>query len=354
MFTKFLSIGLLLSSIVIGSSCAARGTAGKTKPPTTSQARPSTPKPDGYPGDHWDFNQIGARDVGRGVNFYSIEKEILLGKQIAQDVEKSAKLVDDPIVSEYVNRVGQNLVRNSDAKVPFTIKVLDADEINAFTLPGGFFFVNSGLILGVESESELAGVMAHEIAHVAARHGVRQATRGQIIDLATIPLIFVGGWTGYGIRQAAGLAIPMTFLKFSRGFEEESDELGLQYLYASGYDPVAMPNVFEKIQSMDKKKKGIISKVFSSHPLTGDRITRTQKIIEFFPPKGEYAMNTSEFQEVKERLKELIGQRKKQDDKDREGRPTLRRKSSDKIEPEGKEGEKKKEDDDKPVLKRRN
>src|SRR5215467_4585896 len=167
-----------------------------------------------------DPEEIGNRDVGKGVNFYSLEKEIALGKQLAQEVERQAKIIDDPVIAEYVNRVGQNLVRNSDAKVPFTIKVLDTEEVNAFALPGGFFFVNSGLILKADSESELAGVMAHEIAHVAARHGTRQATRGEIVNLASIPLIFMGGWAGYAIRQGASIAIPLGFLKFSRGFEK--------------------------------------------------------------------------------------------------------------------------------------
>src|ERR1700676_267526 len=178
-----------------------------------------------------DPDEIGNRDVGKGVNFYSIEKEIGLGKQMAQEVERQAKIVNDPVISEYVNRVGQNLVRNSDAKVPFSIKVLDSEEVNAFALPGGFFFVNSGLILKADSEAELAGVMAHEIAHVAARHGTRQATRGEIANLATIPLIFMGGWTGYGIQQAASILVPVGFLKFSRGFESEADMLGLEYMY---------------------------------------------------------------------------------------------------------------------------
>src|ERR1700757_2449971 len=165
-----------------------------------------------------DPDEIGNRDVGKGVNFYSIDKEIALGKQMAAEVERTVKIVTDPVISEYVNRVGQNLVRNSDAKVPFTIKVVDSEDVNAFALPGGFFFVNSGLILKADTEAELAGVMAHEIAHVAARHGTRQATRGEIANLATIPLIFMGGgWTTYGIYQAASVLVPIGFLKFSRG-----------------------------------------------------------------------------------------------------------------------------------------
>ena len=247
-----------------------------------------------------DPDEIGNRDVGKGVNFYSIEKEIALGKGLAQEVERQAKIVDDPVIAEYVNRLGQNLVRNSDAKVPFTIKVIDTEEVNAFALPGGFFFVNSGLILKADTEAELAGVMAHEIAHVAARHGTRQATRGEIAQLATIPLIFMGGWTGYGIRQAASVAIPVGFLSFSRGFESEADLLGLEYMYKSGYDPGAFVDFFEKIQSLEKKKPGTMAKVFSTHPMTEDRITAAQKNIqEYLKERPEYVVTTSEFNDVK-------------------------------------------------------
>src|SRR5678809_27676 len=263
-----------------------------------------------------DPDEIGNRDVGKGVNFCSLEKEIALGKQLAQEVERQAKIIDDPVIAEYVNRVGQNLVRNSDAKVPFTIKVLDSEEVNAFALPGGFFFVNSGLILKADNEAELAGVMAHEIAHVAARHGTRQATRGTIINYASIPLIFMGGWTGYAIRQGAGLAIPLGFLTFSRGFESEADMLGLEYMYKSGYDPTAFVDFFEKIQSLEKKKPGSMSKVFSSHPMTDDRIKDSQKNIqEILTAKPEYVVTTSEFNDVRARLGQLQN-RRKIDDKD--------------------------------------
>jgi predicted Zn-dependent protease len=302
-----------------------------------------------------DTEAIGDRDVGKGVNFYSIEKEIALGKQVAQEVERQARIIDDPVIAEYVNRVGQNLVRNSDTKVPVTIKVLDSEDVNAMALPGGFFFVNSGLILKAESEAELAGVMAHEIAHIAARHGTRQATRGQLVNLASIPLIFMGGWTGYGIRQASSVLVPLGFLSFSRGFESEADMLGLQYLYKAGYDPTAFVDFFEKIQSDEKKKPGTMAKVFSSHPLTDDRIKNSQKNIqEILAAKPEYVVTTSEFSDVKARLVSMHN-RRKVDDKDA-NRPKLRRGpggGTAPIDGDNKDDKKGDGEDERPTLKRR-
>ena len=302
-----------------------------------------------------DPEEIGDRNVGKGVNFYSLEKEIALGKQLAQEVEHQSKLVDDPIIAEYVNRVGQNLVRNSDAKVPFTIKVLNAEEVNAFALPGGFFFVNSGLILKAGNEAELAGVMAHEIAHVAARHGTKQATRGQIINLASIPLIFVGGLPGYAIQQGAGLALPLGFLSFSRAFEREADYLGLQYMYKAGYDPTSFVDFFEKIQSLEKKKPGTLSKVFTTHPLTDDRIKSAQaEIQKILVEKPEYVVNTSEFDDVRNRLAKLNNGSKIDNDKD-SNRPRLRRAPGSGTIPVDETGDDKQkpDQDERPTLKRR-
>ena len=302
-----------------------------------------------------DPDQIGNRDVSKGVNFYSLEKEIALGKGLAQEVERQAKIINDPVIAEYVNRVGQNLVRNSDAKVPFTIKVIDSEEVNAFALPGGFFFVNSGLILKADNEAELAGVMSHEIAHVAARHGTRQATRGEIANLATIPLIFMGGWTGYGIRQAASVLVPVGFLKFSRGFESEADMLGLEYMYKSGYDPTAFVDFFEKIETLEKRKPGTMAKVFSTHPMTDDRIRDAQKNIQnLLTAKPEYVLTTSEFNDVKGRLTAMHS-RRKIDDKDT-NRPTLRRapgSSTGPVDVDENGKTPKSDEDERPTLKRR-
>jgi len=302
-----------------------------------------------------DPDEIGNRDVGKGVNFYSIEKEIALGKQLAQEVERQAKIVNDPVISEYVNRVGQNLVRNSDAKVPFTIKVIDGEEVNAFALPGGFFFVYTGLILKADNEAELAGVMSHEIAHVAARHGTRQATRGEIANLASIPLIFMGGWAGYGIRQAASVLVPVGFLKFSRGFEAEADMLGLQYMYKAGYDPTAFVDFFEKIETLEKRKPGTMAKVFSTHPMTDDRIKAAQKNIEeMLVAKPEYVVTTSEFNDVKTRLVAMHDHRKIEP-KD-ENRPRLRRapgSTTGPVDADENGKQPKADEDERPTLKRR-
>src|SRR3989475_10378195 len=240
-----------------------------------------------------DVENIGNRNINKGsLNFFSLEKEIQMGRQLAAEIERQVKLIEDPTINEYVNRVGQNLVRNSDAKVPFTIKVVESDEINAFALPGGFFYVNSGLITAADEESELAGVMAHEIAHVAARHGTEQYTKATLANYASLPLIFLGGGLGYGLYNAAGFLIPLQFLHFSRKAETEADFLGLEYMYKTGYDPTAFISFFEKIQAQEKKKPGKLAKAFSTHPPTGDRIEKTQaNIATILPERDQYVIN---------------------------------------------------------------
>jgi beta-barrel assembly-enhancing protease len=313
-----------------------------------------------------DVDNIGNRNINKGsINFISLEKEIAMGRQMAAEIERQAKLVEDPTINEYVNRVGQNLVRNSDAKVPFTIKVVDSDEINAFALPGGFFYVNSGLIMAADDESELAGVMAHEIAHVAARHGTENASKAQLVNIASIPLIFMGGVAGFGIRQAAGFLIPMQFLQFSRKAEGEADYLGVQYLYKTGYDPGAYVSFFEKLQAKESARAGSVSKLFSTHPPTGDRIDSTKKNIEaVLPDREEYVVTTSEFTKIKTLLAQLENRSPNQEEANK---PSLKRKTSkpdtDNDDPDVKDSktdpketkpeDREPEDDDRPTLKRR-
>jgi predicted Zn-dependent protease len=250
-----------------------------------------------------DPTKIGTRNINaHQIDFYSLEKESALGAQLAAQVGQQAKFIDDPIITEYVNRVGQNIVLHSDAKVPFTIKVVDSDDVNAFALPGGFFFVNKGLLLAADNESELAGVMAHEIAHVAARHGVENASKGTLLNYATIPLIFLGGGIGYAARSAASILVPVSFLKFSRNAEYEADMLGAQYMWAAGYDPHALSTFFEKLQGKEKKKPGTLSRLFSTHPMNADRLARVNALVARFPDKEEYLVTTSEFDRVKAHL----------------------------------------------------
>jgi len=280
-------------------------------------------------GSEDDVSAVGDRNIGgRGMgNWYSTDWEIRNGKQYSMEIEKSAHLVTDPVINEYVNRVGQNIVKNSDCKVPFTIKVIDSDEINAMALPGGFFYVNSGLILAADEEAELAGVMAHEIAHVCAHHAAREMTRMNYMQIGSVPLIIFtqGSWTGYGIYEASQLAIPVTFLQFSRNFEAEADWLGLQYMYKAGYDPQAFIQFFEKLDALEKHKPGTLAKVFSDHPQTPDRIARSEdEIATIMPPRPDYIVTTSEFDDIKARLARLENKRKL-NDKNGGSKPTLRR-----------------------------
>src|SRR5947199_1340120 len=315
----------------------------------TQNSKEAKPKHDGGKDD---VDAIGNRKLG-GMDWYSIEKEVRMGKEFAQQIEQSMRMVQDPVVNEYINRIGQNLVRNSDAKVPFTIKVVDSDEVNAFALPGGFFYVNSGLILAADEEAELAGVMAHEIAHVAARHATRQMTRANIANLMSIPAMIFIPYTmaGYALYQGLNMAIPLTFLKFSRDAEREADFLGIQYMYKAGYDPNSYVTFFERVQADEKRRPGTIPKVFSTHPPTPERIANTQKeIARILPARQEYIVTTSAFDQVKGRLRNIMFSRNLTETKDRLTHPAKTEQS--KKQPTGNDPNST-TDDDRPTLKRR-
>lgn len=251
----------------------------------------------------FDVTRIGDREIGQGINFYSTEKEVALGRQLSQEVEQSTRLFTDPQITEYVNRIGQELVQHSDCKVPFVIKVVDDDEVNAFALPGGFFYVDTGVILAADDEAELAGVMAHEIAHVCARHATRNATKGEIAQYASLPLIFFGGPVGYAVRQISSIAMPLSFLKFSRDAEREADMLGMQYQYAAGYDPTAFVDFFEKLETEEKgAHSNFVARAFMTHPMTDDRVKRAENMLEMLPDRDSYITDTSEFDQIRDRL----------------------------------------------------
>jgi predicted Zn-dependent protease len=283
------------------------------------------------PGSIEDVSSIGRRHLfGRGVgNWYSMQDQVKMGASYAAQINKSSRFITDPVVDEYINRIGQNIADNSDCKVPFTYHVIDSDQINAFSLPGGFVYVNSGLILAADDEDELAAVMGHETAHVCAQHAARNLTRMHIAQLAMLPMMFVlpYSYTGYGIYEGAQLAIPMAFLEFSRTYEAQADYLGTQYLYKAGYDPQGMINFFEKIAALQKRKPGLVARLFDTHPITSERILHTQEeIAEILPPRDEYLVNTSEFNVVKARLARIENRRRLINHN--QNRPSLRRASN--------------------------
>src|SRR5918998_1200625 len=261
-----------------------------------------------------DPRMIGKRNINKGILIPKmaggLDKEVSLGRQLAAEVDRQAKFIDDPVITEYINRVGQNVVLHSDSKIPFTIKVIDSDEVNAFALPGGFFYVNKGLILAADNEAEVAGVMAHEIAHVAARHAMENQAKGMLAEIGLMAgSIFLGGLGGMLINQGAQFGALLGFMKFSRSAEQEADKLGVQYLYAAGYDPNAMATMFEKLAAKNKKKPGTFSKLFESHPQPPDRVEATRQLVGRFPDREEYVLSTSEFQRVKSRLLRLSNAR---------------------------------------------
>jgi len=377
-----ITVVFLLGSVFAVAQVAGTGNPGQTPPPSNdpgvstgspqsqpaptsnTQAQPNQPQsnnetpvqpadPDKvkHDGGKDDVDAIGNRKIGgRGLgNWYSIETDMKMGRQYAQMVDSSSKLIHDPVITEYINRIGQNIVRNSDAQVPFTFKVIDSDVVNAFSLPGGFVYINTGTILAADEEAELAGVLAHEIAHVCARHATRQMTRAQYAGIATIPLIFVGGGIGYAVYEASGLGLPVAFMSFQRGFEAEADYLGLQYDYKTGYDPQAFISFFEKVEAQEKRKPGFMDKTFASHPQTPDRIEASQKeIATILPARPEYTVSTSEFDDVKARLAALENRRKMTEPKDA-NKPSLRRASTNK----NGGSDQTTSDDDRPTLKRR-
>jgi beta-barrel assembly-enhancing protease len=340
-------LAIILGGIVWWMGLCAHAQEGRTnegsdRTQSTSTSRPTKKHYDAKD----DITAIGNRNIGGtgAGNWYSLASEIRMGREYSQAVDSQVKLLDDPVVTEYVNRIGQNLVRNSDARVPFTIKVIDSEEVNAFSIPGGFLYVNAGLILAADDEAELAGAMAHEIAHIAARHATRQMTRSNLVSMFSIPLIFVGGGVGVALQGMVGVGTPLAFTKFSRAFEAEADYLGLEYLYQTGYDPEALISFFEKVQAMERDKPGVLARAFASHPQTADRVKKSQaEIARILPVRDQYVVTTSDFEVMKARLSEIEENRHRSQD-----RPMLRRRVAAPTDSDNSA-----DDTDRPVLKRR-
>jgi predicted Zn-dependent protease len=344
-FSRIFTALIILSSLAAGSVASFAQTTTSSQAPTASSTASSKDTKQKTPATtsssnktlsvNEDPNMIGKRNINKGIIAKmsgSTEKEVRLGRELAAEVDRQAKFVDDPIITEYVNRVGQNIVLHSDAKIPFTIKVIDSDEVNAFALPGGFFYVNKGLLLAADNEAEVAGVMAHEIAHVAARHAVENQTKASLMEyLAIGGSIFLGGIPGMIYQNTAGLGLMGMFMKFSRGAEEEADKLGVQYMWAAGYDPSAMATMFEKLEAKNKKKPGFIARAFASHPAPPERRAAASALAARFPEHEEYIISTSEFQRVKSRLLRLSNARASSTgalpgaEEGAPGRPTLKR-----------------------------
>ena len=359
------SFGVFAQATQTGEVPAKPKTEAKPESQDSKKEQPKTAKSTTKPlSASEDPNMIGKRNINKGIiagMSGSTEKEVRLGRELAAQVDREAKFVDDPVVTEYINRVGQNIVLHSDAKVPFTIKVIDSDEVNAFALPGGFFYVNKGLMLAADNEAELAGVMAHEIAHVAARHAVENSKKAELAQYAIlIPSILLGGGLGQLIYQGGGFASMLGFMKFTRGAEEEADKLGVQYMYAAGYDPTAMATMFEKLESKNKKKPGFISKLFATHPAPPERRAASLALAARFPEREEYVISSSEFQRVKSRLMRLSNARATTAgalpgaEEGTPGRPTLKRRQPTAEEPTttSPDGEKPAETKEAPKLKR--
>lgn len=330
------SFSVLAQSTQTAETPAQAKTEAKQESQDSKKEQPKTAKSTTKPlSPSEDPSMIGKRNINKGIIASmsgSTEKEVRLGRELAAQVDREAKFIDDPVVTEYINRVGQNIVLHSDAKVAFTIKVIDSDEVNAFALPGGFFYVNKGLMLAADNEAELAGVMAHEIAHVAARHAVENNKKAELAQYAVlIPSVILGGGLGQLIYQGGGFASMLGFMKFTRGAEEEADKLGVQYMYAAGYDPTAMATMFEKLESKNKKKPGFISKLFATHPAPPERRAASLALAARFPEREEYVISSSEFQRVKGRLFRLSNARATSSgalpgaDEGAPGRPTLKR-----------------------------
>src|SRR6266496_1658749 len=336
--TSLAALGQTTNTKDSQNSTATQSDPGKSDSTKSQQKAPAATASSGKPlSTNEDPSMIGKRNINGGIIAKmsgSTEKEVRLGRELAAEVDRQAKFIDDPLITEYVNRVGQNIVLHSDAKVPFTIKVIDSDEVNAFALPGGFFYVNKGLVLAADNEAELAGVMAREIAHVCARHYMENEKKLELLNYGMLAGVLLGGpILSNVLYNGGGFFEGMAMLKFTRAAEAEAERLGVQYMWAAGYDPTAMATMFEKLEAKNKKKPGTIARMFMDHPAPADRRAAALSLAARFPEREEYVISSSEFQRVKNRLLRLSNAWVTPNgaiagsDNGTPGRPTLKRRS---------------------------
>ncbi len=289
---------------------------------------PRPPRALKKPPTKYDLAKVGKRGIGSGMNFYSLDGERELGKNLSREADQQMRLLEDPVVSEYVNRIGQNIALNSDLKVPLVVKIVRDDEVNAFSLPGGYLYVTTGLLGEADSEAQIAGVIGHEVAHIAARHGTRTVSKRMLwsIILRGAAIATPGGRAAQiGAIVGADLGSIMIFAKMDRGAEDEADLLAVEYAYAAGYDPGEYVIFFEKINALQKKKPSALGKIFASHPPTESRIAHVQKVIDdYFPDREQYLVTTSTFDEVQARMRGVLDRKLVKHDGDSD-KPVLKK-----------------------------
>jgi predicted Zn-dependent protease len=234
-------------------------------------------------------------------------QEIELGRQAAAEVERTQPLLDDTVVNAYIKGLGLHLVEYCGRpNIEYHFKVIDTPEVNAFALPGGFVYVNRGLIEKAGNESELAGVLAHEIGHVVGRHSVEQVKRAQLtgLGLGVLDMILGGRGTAASIANMASQMVASgAFMKYSRDAEREADRLGARNLYDAGFDPRGMVTFFQKLDAMRKREPNVIEAFFSTHPSPDERVKNVSDLIRSFPPKEGPFTDSGKLEQIQARLK---------------------------------------------------
>lgn len=242
--------------------------------------------------------------IGR-INILTTEEEVRIGREAAREIERDLRLYNDPAVTAYINSLGQMLARySSRSGLTYYFKVVDTDEVNAFAIPGGWLYVNRGLITTAEDESELAAVIAHEIGHVDRKHGARAISRQ--LGAALLLDATLGG-TDASVKRRAGRQVAAFFigvkqLSYGRDAEREADRFAVESTYAAGIDPEGTATFFQKLVAMQKKEPGQLAKMFSTHPPSRERVENVRAQIGGLPPKAGLTKDSRRFQAIKDRI----------------------------------------------------